>query len=181
MKKYLSLIIVLMSLKARANTCKRLMDCVSEATALTGLKYIYPEKMFNDKHELNVEMILNKSDAGKVLSEALAVFDFVIIPTNVSKVFKIIPANELLDHPNLPTFQASKSKTPAIPKTQDPIHLIYQTQKGINSEALSKSLHPLVSRFGRIINLKSGAIIIIDRASSILKILPILQAGDSRP
>ena len=136
-----------MSLKARANTCKRLMDCVSEATALTGLKYIYPEKMFNDKHELNVEMILNKSDAGKVLSEALAVFDFVIIPTNVSKVFKIIPANELLDHPNLPTFQASKSKTPVIPK-----------------------LKILFISFIRPI-----------RASHILKILPILQAEDSRP
>lgn len=167
MKKIIFLFL-LVSLQAQAATCKRLMDCVTEASRLTGVKYIFPENMFKQQ-EMNVELILDEKNADAVLSEALAMFEYMKVPTKVEKVWQIISARDIRYHADLPTFKASKKSLPKLPENQDPIYLEYQTSQGADVGNIARNLRPFLSRYGRVIDMRSGLIVVMDRASTVGK------------
>ncbi|MBA2404163.1 MAG: hypothetical protein H0V66_05280 [Bdellovibrionales bacterium] len=169
---------LLFSFSASANTCKRLIDCVSETSKLTGIKYLYPENMFKDSDEMNVEMILNKENAEQVLSEALSMFEYMKVPTKLDQVWRIFPGMDIRYHADLPTIKANKKDVPQIPNNRDPIHFVYQAQSGTEVGDIARNLRPFLTRYGRIIDLRGGMLIIIDRASVISQVLPIIKAAD---
>lgn len=169
---------LLLSFSLQASTCKLLSDCVNETSKLTGIKYIYPENMFSNKDELNVEMILNKENADTVLSEALNIFEYMKLPTKVENVWQIIPGRDIRYHGDLPVFQASKKVTPALPKNHDPVQMVYQAQPGTDVGDIARSLRPFISRYGRVIDTKGGTIIVVDRASVVAHVLPMIQRED---
>lgn len=175
--KFLLVAALVFSFSAQANTCKRLVDCVTEASKLTGIKYIYPENLFT-KEELNVELILNKENADTVLSEALNVYDYMKLPSKVENVWLIIHGRDIRYNSALPVYKASKKITPDLPKNHDPIHFEYQAAPGTEIGEIARNLRPFMSRYGRLIDLKSGMLIVIDRAAVVSQILPIIQAAD---
>ena len=175
--KYLFLCF-LISFSVSANTCKKVVDCVREASALTGIKYMYPATMFTDKEELSVELVMNKENADDVLSEALNLYEYMKAPTKVDNVWEIFPGRDIRYHVNLPSFEASKTVIPVLPNNHDPIQLTYHAQKGTDVQGIAMALRTLMSRYGRMIDMASGTIIVIDRASVASKILPIMQNGD---
>lgn len=176
MKKIIFLFL-LVSLQAQAATCKRLMDCVTEASRLTGVKYIFPENMFKQQ-EMNVELILDEKNADAVLSEALAMFEYMKVPTKVEKVWQIISARDIRYHADLPTYKASKKTHPELPQNQDPIYLEYQASPGTDVGNIARNLRPFLSRYGRVIDMRSGLIVVMDRSSSVGKVLSMIQASD---
>jgi len=176
--KYLIAALLLTHSMVYAGTCKRVVDCVKEATEVTGIKYLYSAKMFDAKDELNTEMNLTKENADVVLSEVLSMFDYMKLPTKVENTWEIIPGRDIRYHADLPTFKASKKLIPTLPNNNDPIHLVYQAQVGTEVGDIARNLRPFLSRYGRIIDMKGGIIILIDRASNIDQCLPIIQAAD---
>jgi hypothetical protein len=179
MKFKLLMMFILLPSMVSAATCKRLIDCIVEVSNLTGIRYIYPENMIGTKLELNTEFVFDKTNADAVLSEALAFFEFMRIPTKVENVWKIIPGMDIRYHADIPAFTASKKNTPKLPLNHDPIQLTYQAQEGTSVANIAMNLRPLASRYGRILDVRTGMIIIIDRASNVAKMLPIIQATDS--
>lgn len=175
--KKIFFLIFLVTMQVEAATCKRLMDCVTEASRLTGVKYIFPENMFKQQ-EMNVELILDEKNADAVLSEALAMFDYMKIPTKVEKVWQIINARDIRYHADLPTYKASKKVLPQLPQNQDPIYLEYQTIAGSDVGNMARNIRPFLTRYGRVIDIRSGLIVVMDRASTVAKALSMIQASD---
>ncbi len=161
-----------------AGTCKRLGECVKNASEVSGIKYIYPDKMFNDKDELNTELTITKENADMVLSEVLSLYDFMKTPTKIENVWEIIPGRDIRYNSDVPTFKASKKVSPTFPNNKDPIQLIYQAQAGTEVGDIARNLRPFLSRYGRVIDMKSGIVIVQDRANVAAHVLPIIQIAD---
>ncbi len=176
MNKFL-LMTLFLTYQLQAATCKRLMDCVTEASRLTGVKYIFPENMFKQQ-EMNVEMILDEKNADAVLSEALAMFDYMKVPTKVDKVWQVINGRDIRYHADLPTYKASKKSLPELPQNQDPVYLEYQAILGTDVANIARNIRPFLTRYGRVIDMRSGLIVVMDRASTIGKVLSMIQASD---
>lgn len=160
------------------STCKRLPDCVSEVSALTGVKYLFDKNLFQEKDQLKEAVIFHKDDADVTLSETLALFDYVKIPTRMKGVWKILPAKEMKFNPDVPIYNASLKETPSLPKNLDPVQLVYKTVKGADVEDIAKSLQTFLSRHGRVTSVKEGIIIVVDRAATVGKVIPLIRAQD---
>lgn len=157
-------------------TCKKLSKCVDVTTALTGTKYLFGNKLFTEAEELQQEITLTKEDAELVLSETLYTFGFTKIPTDISGVWRIIPASDIR-YAAIPQLEASKDKSPEIPAGMDFYMLTYKLVPNADGSEIARNLRPLLSRFGRIID-SGNMLMISDTATSLKKHLAIVKAQD---
>lgn len=166
------------SLNALSATCKKLTECVELGAELSGKKIIYDKKIVPFTYELSRPIEMNRENVDQTLSEALNIFGLARIPTNMKDTNKIIDARDIRFHSDLPSFEASKNNTPKIPGTHDPISLTYKGVKGVDIEMIAENVRPLLSRYGRVLPMREGTLVVIDIASHVHKILPLIQKQD---
>lgn len=172
------LLLLLLSTTAFGATCKKLSECLDAGHAITGQKYIYDKKIVPFTFELNQPIELNRNNVDKNLSEALALFGLVRIPTQIEKTSKIIEARDMKFQNDLPTLRGSKNALPKIPDSKDPLTVIYKAVKGADVEVIAAVVEPLLSRYGKVDPLRDGSLVLTDTANSLNKILPILEKQD---
>lgn len=169
---------ILLSSIVHGATCKKLQECVELSTQLTGKKVIYDKKILPFTHELNQPIEMNKENVDKTLSEALSIFGLAKIPTQLKDTSKIIDAREIRFHSDVPSFSASKNSIPKIPESRDPITVTYKGVKGVDMEIVAENVKPMLSRYGRVMPMRDGSIVLTDTADHVIKILPIIQKQD---
>lgn len=172
------LILLVLSFNALGATCKKLNECVELGSQLTGKKIIYDKKILPFTYELNESLELNKENADKVLSEALNIFGLAKIPTNLKNTSRLIEARDIRFHSDLPSSPASKTLSPSIPDTHDPMILNYKGVKGADMNVIEEKIRPMLSRYGRALPMRDGTLVVIDIASHIKQILPVIQRQD---
>lgn len=172
------LIFFLLTTQAFGATCKKLTECVDASHELTGQSFIYDKRILPFTYELNQPIDLNRNNVNKNLSEALAMFGLVKIPTGIEKTVKIIEARDIKFQNDLPTFKGAKNSLPKLPDSKDPVTVMYKTVKGADTELISNKLSPLLSRYGKADPLRDGTIVLTDNANSLSKILPLLEKQD---
>lgn len=172
------IILILLSLPTWSATCKKLNECLELSSKLTGKKIIYDKKIVPFTYELNQPIELTKENVDKNLSEALNIFGLAKIPTQLKDTSKLIEARDIRFHSDLMSFEASKTKTPSLPDSHDPVSVTYKGVKGADMEVIEENIKPLLSRYGRALPMRDGSLVIIDLASHVKKILPIVQKQD---
>lgn len=176
--KFLAVFLILMSYSSFAATCKKLTECVDLSSQLTGQKIIYDKKIISPTFELNQPLEMNKENVSKTLSEALNVFGLAKIPTQLPNTVKLIEAREIRFHSDLPNYDASKKVAPKIPDTQDPVMLTYKGVKGVDMEVIAENVKPLLSRYGRVQAMRDGTLVVMDLATHVNKVFPLIQKQD---
>lgn len=175
--KYL-LLFLLFSSQVESATCKKLNECIDMSSGLSGEKLIYDRSIVKDQFELNRPLEMNKESSEKVLSEALLLFGLTKIPTDLKNTSKIVQARDIRFETDLPSYKASKSTTPEIPDNKTAIKVTYQGVKGVDTEILSKKIEPLLSRYGRVMPMRDGSLVLIDLSNQLQKIIPEIQKQD---
>lgn len=178
MKIFAGFCFFLVSPVMMAATCKKLTECVDLSSQLTGTKIIYDKKILPFTHELNQSVEMNKENVDKTLSEALSMFGLAKIPTQLKNTSKLIEAREIRFHSDLPGYTATKTSTPKIPDTQDPIMLTYKGMKGVDMEIIAQDIKSLLSRYGRVQPMRDGTLVVTDLATHVKKVLPLIQKQD---
>lgn len=168
----------LISLSLEAATCKKIIECLEISSELTGQKILYDKKIVPFTYELNKDIEINKNNNDKVLSEALNIFGLAKVPTNLDKTIKVIEARDIKFHSDLPSYQASKTKLPRIEDTHDPILVTYKGVSGVDMEIIAENVKPLLSRYGKVMPMRDGSIVIADLSSHVKKILPLIVKQD---
>lgn len=176
MKFLLSLI--LLSSASYGATCKKLNECVDLSTQLTGRKIIYDKKILPFTFELNQPLEMNKENVNVTLSEALNIFGLARVPTNLKETDKLIEARDIRFHSDVVSYNASKNSMPKIPLTQDPVSVTYKGVKGVDMEIISENVKPMLSRYGRVMPMRDGSLVITDIATHVNKILPLVAKQD---
>jgi hypothetical protein len=171
-------IILLLAFPILSATCKKLNECVELSSHLTGQKIIYDKKLIPFTYELNTPIEMTKENVDSSLSEALNVFGLAKVPTTLKDTSKIIEAREIRFHNDLPSFQANKNSTPTIPETHDPVMLTYKGVKGTDMEVIESKIRSMLSRYGRAMPMRDHSLVIIDIASHVKRIVPVLQKQD---
>ncbi len=178
MKLLLILALLLSSSFAFSATCQKLTECVALSSQLTGEKLIYDRKILSPTFELNQPLEMNKENVNKTLSEALNIFGLAKIPTQLPKTAKLIEARDIRFHSDLPNFEASKTITPKIPDTQDPVMMTYKGGKNVEVEIIADNVKSLLSRYGRVQAMRDGTIVVTDLATHVKKIYALIQKQD---
>lgn len=171
-------ILFLIPFTLEAATCKKMIECLEISSQITGQKILYDKKIVPFTYELNKDVEINKSNHDKVLSEALNIFGLARVPTNLDKTIKVIEARDIKFHSDLPSFQASKNKLPNIQDTHDPILVTYKGVTGVDMEMIAENVKPLLSRYGKVMPMRDGSIVVADLSSHVKKILPLIVKQD---
>jgi hypothetical protein len=171
-------IFFLLTAPALGATCKKLSDCVNHAAELSGKRILFDQKLIPASRELSAPVDVTRGNAALVLSEVLNVFGLARVPTKLGNTDRIIEARDIRFQSDLPTYQASRKVAPALPETLDPVVLNYSIVKGVDVAVAAKQIEPLLSRYGRVVPLRDGTIQVIDLATHVRKIVPVLQKQD---
>lgn len=174
--KYFALFFLAFSVEAA--TCKKIIECLEISSQITGEKILYDKKIVPFTYELNKDIEINKSNNDKVLSEALNIFGLARIPTNLDNTVKIIEARDIKFHSDLPAYQASKNKLPNLQENHDPIIVTYKGVTGVDMEIVAENVKPLLSRYGKVMPMRDGSIVVADLSSHVKKILPLIVKQD---
>lgn len=174
--KYFALFFLVFNVEAA--TCKKMIECLEISSQITGQKILYDKKIVPFTYELNKDIEINKSNHDKVLSETLNIFGLAKVPTNLEKTIKVIEARDIKFHSDLPSFQASKNKLPNVQDTHDPILVTYKGVAGVDMEIIAENVKPLLSRYGKVMPMRDGSIVIADLSSHVKKILPLIVKQD---
>lgn len=178
MKLFLILGLLLISGFASSATCLKLTECVALSSQLTGERLMFDRKILSPKFELNQPLEMNKENVGQTFSEALNIFGLARIPTQLPRTSKLIEARDIRFHSDLPNFAASKTLTPKIPDTQDPVMMTYKSGKNVDVDIIADNVKSLLSRYGRVQAMRDGTIVVSDLASHVKKIYPLIQKQD---
>lgn len=161
-----------------AATCKKIIECLELSSKISGEKILYDKKIVPFTFELNKEVELNRENNQRVLSEALNIFGLAKIPSSLDKTAKVIEARDIRFHSDLPAYEASKEKSPAISDTHDPIILTYKGVRGVDMEVIAENIRPLLSRYGKVTPMRDGSIVVTDLSSHVKNILPFIKRQD---
>lgn len=174
----LFIVLFCLSTLAHSATCKKLQECVELSDQLTGQKTIFDKKILPFTFELNRPLEMNKDNAEKNISEVLSIFGLAKIPTQLPETSKLIEARDIRFHTDLPSFEASKNKSPTIPETSNPILITYKGVKGADMEIIAEQVRPLLSRYGRALPMRDGSLVIVDQATHAKKVMQLVQKQD---
>jgi general secretion pathway protein D len=161
---------------AKPLKCKDLSSCVNHVSKITGKKYIYITKLKGAIGK-TPNFKIDKDNADKYVSLILNQNGYTRIPLGDNE-FQIIQARDV-------RYTATKiynSEKDTIPDNYDYIMVSIQlTNPGLSTE-ITRSFRPFMSRYGRIIDIKSsGTIIIQDTAKNISRLKKLITKVDVKP
>ena len=181
----LCLLIFLLSLDLRADSledaCSNLNKCVDAVSELTGKKYLYNGKLKGSLASSN-NLELTKENADQLFSFLLNENGYTRVPVG-ENTFQIISSRDIRYTPT-PKFLASYDKAPELPDNMDYVMMEYtvKNNKTKLSTEITRALRPFMSRYGRIIDVKSsGHIIFQDTARNLKRLYGLIKTVDIIP
>lgn len=179
MKRLLPLFLFLSMASASAGSCMDLESCVKLSSSITGKEYLLPPKL-NGKVNITKGIKLNKSNAEVITASLLNQNGYTRVPLQ-GNIYKVISSRDVRYNPTQ-EFDASKEEVPSVPKYDDYFMMKY---KGIHPELttnITRSIRPFMSRYGRIIDMKStGMVIVQDTGTNLHRIYSIIKDADIKP
>lgn len=168
--------------KNKARRCENLNKCVQLVSQLTGKQYLVGGEL-KGKIQTSKNLLLTKENADTLFSHILHENGYTRVPIKGQGVFRIINARDVRYTPT-PHYYATKTTFPEMPDTADYHMLTYTFSAadfGITTE-VTRSLRPFMSRYGRIIDIKSQKKIVLqDTAINIKRLYKIIRDLDVKP
>ena len=175
------LVITILSLSAlpsfgATGPCKEIKACVEMVSKLTNKKYVLDKDVkgsidFTDNYQIT------KDNADAFISYALYMAGYTRIPFNKDE-WAVLNARDVRYQP-VPSFNYPEEK---VPETYDYISVSIKLKNPHIASELSRNFRPFMSRYGRIIDLKSpGMLIINDTGKNIHRLIKIVSSLDHKP
>ncbi len=162
--------------KSKKDTCITLESCVSLVSKITDKKYVYDEKLKGQVYT-SKNFLINSKNADQFISNTLNHNGYTRIASNEAD-YRIISARDVR-YNALPIYKANLD---LIPNHSDYIMVSYKLKHGLRSTEITRSFRPFMSRYGRIIDVKSsGTIIMQDTATNIKRLLKLVKDLDVKP
>ena len=173
---FIILVLTLTSISTQAATCKQLKECISLVSSLTGNQYLY-DKDVKGPINLTKNFKITKANADSFLSEALSLNGYTKIATT-QKHWTIISARDVRYNP-VPNLVYGKD---TIPNNFDYVMVSIKLKNPHLTSELSRNFRPFMSRYGRIIDIKStGTLIISDTGRNARRLIHLVEQMDKKP
>lgn len=177
--KYLFILpLIFAGTQVQANSCIKLDKCVSEVSKLTGDKYLYDTKNTKlDKLVLNEKYDLTKDNADNVISELLHIHGYTRLKQEAGH-WSIVNARDIR---YMPTQMIEFGKT-EIPNNYDYVMVTFKLKNPHFTSEISRNFRPFMSRYGRIIDIKSsGTVIVNDTGLNVRRLAGLIELMDKEP
>ncbi|MBT4793268.1 MAG: hypothetical protein HON90_16975 [Halobacteriovoraceae bacterium] len=161
---------------AKAKLCTNLDSCVQLVSKLTNKNYLSKKKL---KGEVNLSsnFKITKLNANDFISETLSLHGYTRVPST-SGDWTIINARDVRYEPT-PQYIYGKD---VIPKNHDHAMATFKLINPKISREIARNFRPFMSRYGRIIDLKTpGIIIISDTGKNIHRLGKLVTLLDKKP
>ena len=168
-----------MSFDVRAQDCTDLVKCVELVSKLSGKKYIYDKEIKGGINSTsNVQ--INAENADVLFTRILNLNGYVRIPTAIKDTYSIAFLADIR-YETLPTIMVDMQTPPTLPQNDDYYLMTYNFKNYNNGQVRDTTnlLRPFMSRYGRVIELKTkGALIIQENASKLNQLYDIIKSND---
>lgn len=163
--------------KGKKPSCNgELNACVQFVSKLTNTPYYYAGKL-KGNFTKTPGFKITKENANRFLSLALSTNGYTRVPLQTG--FQIIQSRDIRYNPTI-TFPLN---TAEIPAKHDYDYVMAKLQpKHMLSSEITRSFRPFMSRYGRIIDIKSSNVLIIqDTGKNINRLISLLKTTDIKP
>lgn len=179
MKVLLSLFLML-CFAAQANDCSELTKCIETVSKLTGKKYLYDAKEIKGGLAASSNTQITAENADTLFTYILDLNGYARIPTAEKDTYLVISARDLRYH-SFPSINVDANTPPKIPQNYDYYMMTYKFTNYLQGQPrdAANSMRPFMSRYGRIIEVKTaGTVAIQENASTLFKAYEMLKAAD---
>ncbi len=176
---FFSILILLTSFGARAQDCGDLLKCVELVSKLSGKKYIY-DKDLKGSVLFSSNIQINAENADVLFTRILNINGYLRVPTAIKDTYSISSLKDIR-YETLPTIMVDMQSAPSLPENDDYYLMTYKFKNYKNGQVreASNSLRPFMSRYGRVIELKTkGALVIQENASKLNQLFEIIKSND---
>ena len=176
---FFSILILLISFGVRAEECADLVKCVELVSKISGKKYIYDKEIKGGIHSSS-NIQLNAENAEVLFTRILNLNGYVRIPTAIKDTYSISALADIR-YETLPTINVDMQTPPSLPQNDDYYLMTYNFKNYNNGQVRETTnlLRPFMSRYGRVIELKTkGALIIQENASKLNQLYDIIKSND---
>lgn len=162
--------------------CTKLKSCLELASTLTGKSYIYDDMKLEEAIGNIGNTAWNKDNADLLIGELMSSAGYYRIDMG-NNVYKIINARDIRYVANVKSYSATKEANDPMPASNsaDPVELVYKTNNGYTrASEIARNLRPFMSRYGRVIDERSGGHLIVrDSAAAVNHILTLIRKMDA--
>lgn len=177
--------VTILSCSHRSNpqkNCDRLLLCLEKASALTGKNYLYDDMNLKETVGSVGKINWTKENADILIGELLASAGYYRLDMG-NDIYKLINAIDVRYISGVKSFSATRESNDPLPSpnSADPVELVYHSKNGLERPSeIARNLRPFMSRYGRVIDERSGGLIIIrDTASAIPQLLSLIRKMDT--
>lgn len=165
-----------------SNSCDRLDRCIELASALTGKSYLYEERELNASTKIQSagQLQWTKENADFMLGELLNSQGYARLALKDKNSYRLINARDIR-YATMPSYNATKTSNDELPPTNssDYVQIVYQSAHGPHRIAeIARNLRPFMSRYGRVIDVNTGLIIIADNLTNGERLLGMIRKMD---
>jgi hypothetical protein len=148
-------------------TCQQLEKCLDSLSKISGQDFFSTSSL--DKRLKNTISLKDNSQwANKMTAQLLAQFKLARVFLG-PKEYKIIPANEIR-YESLPLIKNIQN----VAKTMDYTSMLIEA-KNRDVKILTRNMRPLLSRYGRVIDINKNNIFIIDTGENIHRLYKLIH------
>ena len=156
--------------------CTDFMKCIESVSKATEQEYIYDEDIKGHIH-LSKNFKISKENAADTLSQILHLNGLTKVQTAPNK-WTIINAKDVRYFPS----QIYVFGTDKIPTSYDYITAAIKLKNKYIVSDVSRNFRPFMSRYGRIIDVKStGTVIISDTGANVHRLIKLIEQLDVKP
>ena len=164
------------------NSCSSLQECSDLASRITSKSYIYTGRSLNGDVTNIGNVSWSKENADFLFGQILAGNGYARIKTNDPTIYQIIEARDIRYSAYLPSYSATKLDNDEMltPNSADWGELIYKTSNGsMRVLEIARNIRPFLSRYGRVIDNRYSALIIVrDNLANLHQVLPLIRKMD---
>lgn len=159
--------------------CDKIVDCINQASKLTGTQYIYDAGDVKGEIKSTSGLSWTKENADALLSEALGIAGYTRVPVVQANTYKIINQRDIRYNSSFRSLRADKKSGDEIPMLSDYMELHYKSENGNDrAQIISRNLRPFCSRYGRVIDSPRGNLIVMDTGHNLKRMLEIIRLSD---
>ena len=162
---------------SKRNVCKSLKSCSKVASRVLDQKYFYSGDL-KGSVELSKGLVLNKDNAEELFTDFLNMHGYTRVEVE-SGVYKIIKARDIRYTPTK-IIRYTASEPHNIPDLSDYYMATFKLKNPENARGISRSFRPFMSRYGRIIEVRSsGGLIIQDTGKNLRRLASLINEMDT--
>jgi general secretion pathway protein D len=162
--------------KAPSNKCKTLKGCTHVASKILNQKYFYSGELKGNV-VLGKGLKLDRDNAEELFTEFLNLHGYTRVAVG-ENTYKIVSARDIRYTPTK-LIRYSASEPEKIPALSDYYMVSFKLKHPENARSVARSFRPFMSRYGRIIEVKStGGLIIQDTGKNLRRLASLIEEVD---